>query len=159
MRLKNTILLILLFSSITVIIGCSNATVNGLLEAGSVYVVDRNVQKFIRQDDSSNTYTVLGTVTAPVSVLVNNAFLTNQTDSIVGADNTFSVSGNNITINKDLFVGDVIEIEINQFVQQYIDYNKIWKQDLENKLDDFYDAMNWDKPNPNLLKASQFFGF
>ena len=103
-----------------VIIGCSNATVNGLLEAGSVYVVDRNVQKFIRQDDSSNTYTVLGTVAAPVSVLVNNAFLTNQTDSIVGADNTFSVSGNNITINKDLFVGNVIEIEINQFVQQQL---------------------------------------
>ena len=103
-----------------VIIGCSNATVDGLLEAGSVYVVDRNVQKFIRQDDSSNTYTVLGTVSAPVSVLVNNEFLTNQTDSIVGADNTFSVSGNNITINKDLFVGDVIEIEINQFVEQQL---------------------------------------
>lgn len=103
-----------------VIIGCANATVDTLVEAGSVYVVDRNVQKFIRQDDSSNTYTVLGTVTAPVSVLVNNVFLTNQTDSIVGADNTFSVSGNNITINKDLFVGDVIEIEINQFVQQQL---------------------------------------
>ena len=103
-----------------VIIGCSSATVNALTEAGSVYVVDRNVQKFIRQDDSSNTYTVLGTVTAPVSVLVNNVFLTNQTDSIIGADNTFSVSGNNITVNKDLFVGDVIEIEINQFVQQQL---------------------------------------
>ena len=103
-----------------VIIGCSNATVDGLVEAGSVYVVDRNVQKFIRQDDSSNTYTVLGTVSSPISVLVNNVFLTNQTDSIIGADNTFSVSGNNITINKDLFVGDVIEIEINQFVEQQL---------------------------------------
>ena len=30
---------------------------------------------------------------------------------------------------------------------------------LENKLDDFYLAMNWEKPNPNLAKASQFFGF
>jgi hypothetical protein len=103
-----------------VIIGCPNADVNGSTEAGVVVVVDRNVQKFIRQDDSSNTYTVLGTVTGPVSVLVNNVFLTNQTDSIVGADNTFSVSGNNITINKDLFVGDVIEIETNQFVQQQL---------------------------------------
>jgi hypothetical protein len=103
-----------------VIIGCASATVNTLVEAGSVYVVDRNVQKFIRQDDSSNTYTVLGTVTAPVSVLVNNVFLTNQTNSIVGADNTFSVSGNSITINKDLYVGDMIEIEINQFVQQQL---------------------------------------
>lgn len=103
-----------------VIIGCSNATVSGATEAGSVYVFDRNVQKFIRQDDSSNTYTVLGTVTEPVSVIVNNTFLLNQTAGIVGADNTFSVSGNNVTINKTLAVGDVIEIEINQFVQQQI---------------------------------------
>ena len=103
-----------------VIIGCSNATVNGLLEAGSVYVVDRNVQKFIVSNAAITTYTVLGTVTAPVSVLVNNVFLTNQVQGIVGADNTFSVSGNNITINKTLAVGDVIEIEINQFVQQQL---------------------------------------
>jgi len=49
--------------------------------------------------------------------------------------------------------------EILDFVEQYIDYDKIWKQELENKLDDFYKAMNWEKPNPNLNKASQFFGF
>ena len=103
-----------------VIIGCSNATVNTLTEAGSVYVVDRNVQKFIVSNPATTTYTVLGTVTAPVSVSVNNVFLTNQTASIVGAANTFSVSGNNITINQPLAVGDVIEIEINQFVEQQL---------------------------------------
>ena len=103
-----------------VIIGCSKATVDGLLEAGSVYVVDRNVQKFIVSNAATTTYTVLGTVTAPVSVLVNNIFLVNQTDSVLGGSNTFSVSGNNITINQELFVGDVIEIEINQFVEQQL---------------------------------------
>jgi hypothetical protein len=35
----------------------------------------------------------------------------------------------------------------------------IWEKELENKITDFYDAMAWDKPNPNLVKASQFFGF
>ena len=40
-----------------------------------------------------------------------------------------------------------------------IDYDLIWEKELENKLDDFYKAMNWDKPNPNLAKASQFFSF
>jgi hypothetical protein len=35
----------------------------------------------------------------------------------------------------------------------------IWQKELENKLDDFYKAMDWEKPNPNLAKASQFFGF
>jgi len=53
-------------------------------------------------------------------VLVNNVFLVNQTDSVLGGSNTFSVSGNNITINQELFVGDVIEIEINQFVEQQL---------------------------------------
>jgi hypothetical protein len=44
-----------------VVIGCKNATVDSLDQAGAVYVFDRNVQRFIRQDDSSNVYTVLGT--------------------------------------------------------------------------------------------------
>ena len=101
-----------------VIVGCKNATVDSDLEAGKVFVFDRNVQKFIRQDDSSNIYPVLGSVTEPVSVLINNVFLTNQTSGIVGATGTFSVAGSNITIVQDLNVGDIIEIETNQFVLQ-----------------------------------------
>jgi len=101
-----------------VIVGCRNETVDTLVEAGSVYVFDRNVQRFIYgEDPSSTTFTVLGTVAAPVSVIVNNQFLINETDSVVGADNTFAVSGNDITIQDPLSVGDVIEIEINQFKQ------------------------------------------
>ncbi len=67
-------------------------------------------------------FTVLGTVTAPVSVIVNNVFLINQTDSIIGAPNSFTVAGNDITINSDLQIGDVIDIETNQFslMQQVI---------------------------------------
>jgi DNA polymerase elongation subunit (family B) len=49
--------------------------------------------------------------------------------------------------------------EILDLVEQHIDYELIWKKELENKLDDFYEAMAWEKPNPNLAKASQFFGF
>jgi DNA polymerase elongation subunit (family B) len=49
--------------------------------------------------------------------------------------------------------------EINEFIQKYIDYDLIWEKELENKLDDFYSAMRWDKPNPNLAAASQFFSF
>ena len=99
-------------------IGCKNNTVDGQTEAGSVFVFDRNVQRIIVSNSAVNTYTVRGTVTAPVSVLLNNVFLTNQVDGIVAAPGTFSVSGNNITLNDTLAVGDVIEIEINQFVQQ-----------------------------------------
>jgi DNA polymerase elongation subunit (family B) len=49
--------------------------------------------------------------------------------------------------------------EVLDLVKRYIDYDLIWEKELENKLDDFYKAMAWDKPNPNLNKASQFFGF
>jgi len=49
--------------------------------------------------------------------------------------------------------------EILDLVEQYIDYDLIWQKELENKLDDFYNAMDWEKPNPNMAKASKFFGF
>ena len=49
--------------------------------------------------------------------------------------------------------------QILDLVEQHIDYDLIWQKELENKLDDFYKAMSWEKPNPNLAKASQFFGF
>ena len=100
-----------------VLIGCADQTVDGKVEAGSVYVFDRNVQRFIYGTETSSVmFTVLGAVTAPVSVIVNNQFLTNQVDSTINANNTFTVSGNDITIQDPLQVGDVIEIETNQFV-------------------------------------------
>ena len=85
-------------------------------QAGTVYVYDRDVQRFIYGTDGSTiTFTVLGTVSAPVSVLVNNVFLTNVLDAAPGVTNTFAVSGNTVTINSDLYIGDIIEIETNAF--------------------------------------------
>jgi EAL domain-containing protein (putative c-di-GMP-specific phosphodiesterase class I) len=105
-------------------VGTPYTTVDGETEAGAVYVFDRNVQTFIKNDDSSNAYTVLGTVTGPVSVIVNNQFLINQTDSTIGAANSFTVSGNTININADLIIGDTIQIETNQFsLIQQVDQN------------------------------------
>ena len=101
-----------------VIIGTPYSTEDSVGGAGSIYVFDRNVQKFIYgTDPSSVTFTVLGTVAEPVSVLVNGVFLVNQNCSVIGADNTFTVSGNTVTINQALQIGDIIEIETNQFAQ------------------------------------------
>jgi len=102
-----------------VIIGTPYSTVNGNVEAGSVYVFDRNVQRFVYGvNASSSSITVLGGApTAPVSVIVNNEFLINQTNSTIGAPNSFTVSGSTVTINMTLKLGDVIEIETNQFQQ------------------------------------------
>ncbi len=108
-----------------VLVGARNTTVDANIEAGCVFAYDRNVQKFIATVAANTTnITVLGNVTEPVSVILNNQFLTNQANGILGADNSFTVSGNTITIYATVNVGDVIEIETNQFVlQQQITQN------------------------------------
>jgi hypothetical protein len=106
-----------------ILIGADKTTVNTEAEAGTVYVYDRDVQRFIYNSDNSTIagyqFTVLGSVAAPVSVLVNGTFLVNETDSLVNSNNTFTVSGNTITINGNLQTGDIVEIETNdlQLVQ------------------------------------------
>ena len=99
-----------------VLIGAPNRTVDSKAEAGTVYVYDRCVQRFIYGTDGSTvSFTVLGTVTEPVSVLVNNTFLVNEIYATPNQSNTFTVSGNTVTINGNLQVGDIIEIETNEF--------------------------------------------
>jgi hypothetical protein len=49
--------------------------------------------------------------------------------------------------------------EIEKIINDHIDLDAIWEGSLQNKIDDFYNAMKWDLPNENLQKASQFFGF
>jgi len=45
-----------------------------------------------------------------------------------------------------------------QFVEQYIDRNKIFEKELKNKLDDFYSALNWGS-FPENNNAQKFFSF
>lgn len=98
-----------------VMIGAPFSTVDGDPEAGAVYVYDRNVQRFIATSTAA-TFTVLGTVTGPISVVQNNVLLINQDNALIGAAGTFEWDGaNSVTINGTVSVGDVIEIETNQF--------------------------------------------
>jgi len=66
---------------------------------------------------------------------------------------------NPLGLDTTAFTGHSDPPEINAFIEQYIDYDLIWEKELNNKLDDFYKAMDWEKPNPNLAAASQFFSF
>ena len=66
---------------------------------------------------------------------------------------------NPLGLDTTAFTGHSDPPEINAFIEQYIDYDLIWEKELNNKLDDFYKAMEWEKPNPNLAAASQFFSF
>ena len=101
-----------LYNNLTITV----ATVDSYSQAGEVYVYDRNVQKFIYGTDTSTVdFTVLGSITEPISVLVNGEFLMNAADTTPHATNTFTVSGNTVTINGNLQIGDIVEIETNQF--------------------------------------------
>jgi DNA polymerase elongation subunit (family B) len=48
---------------------------------------------------------------------------------------------------------------IMDFVKKYIDVDRIFEAELENKMNDFYKALKWEKVNHAEKKLSQFFGF
>jgi len=85
-------------------------------KSGSVYVFDRNVQRYIITDPTVTTFALPVGWSGPVSVILNNQFLTNNRNFI---DGQFSVNGNNVEINSNikLNVGDILEIENNIFTQ------------------------------------------
>ena len=100
-----------------VAIGCSNSTSvsNGNASAGSVYVYDRSVQRFIVTDDTQLVYIVDTSLVAPTSVVLNNQFLTNTEGNVSGQ---YTVTDSNeITLTTPAAVGDILEIEINTFTQ------------------------------------------
>jgi hypothetical protein len=94
--------------------------------AGSVYAIDRSVVRYQITDTNTDTYIMPGTVTAPVSVLLNGQFLNIKTVTEDGLITTDYINGqvdvdydtNQITlIGVDLTIGDILEIETNQFQQ------------------------------------------
>ena len=48
--------------------------------------------------------------------------------------------------------------QITDFVEKYIDRNKIFDREIRGKLDDFYASMNWDKL-PENNNMNKFFSF
>lgn len=49
--------------------------------------------------------------------------------------------------------------EIMDFVEQYIDRDMIYKAELENKVNDFYNALKWEKASNDTKTAKKFFAF
>jgi hypothetical protein len=87
-----------------------------IINAGAVFAFDRSTIKYIVSNAAQKTYAIPLPYITPISVLLNNQYLTN-TDQFINGQ--FTVSGNNIVLSTaiTLNVGDVIEIETNQFQQ------------------------------------------
>ena len=49
--------------------------------------------------------------------------------------------------------------EIMDFVETYVDRDMIYKAELENKVDDFYNALKWEKASNDTKTAKKFFAF
>ena len=92
---------------------------------GSVYVFDRTVVRSIIDDVGVTTYSIPGATTEPVSVSLNGQFLNprdvlasgNLYTSFIDGQVDIDLDASTITLlnNVTLTVGDVLEIETNQF--------------------------------------------
>jgi hypothetical protein len=49
--------------------------------------------------------------------------------------------------------------QIMEYIENNVDRNKMYEQELKGKLEDFYLVMKWDYPNVNMKKAEEFFNF
>ena len=96
-----------------IIVGCPNDTYDSVADAGSVYVYDRSVQKFIVTSATQTVYQTDASLVSPTSVMLNNQFLTNSAGNPSGQ---FTVTGaNEITLTDPAAVGDILEIDVNTF--------------------------------------------
>jgi len=97
-----------------ILVGTPFDDAGAVTAAGSVYAFDRSVIRYLVTDVSQLTYTMPGTPQGPIGVILNNQFLQNIDQFINGQ---FSVVGSDIVLANTvaLTVGDVLEIETNQF--------------------------------------------
>jgi DNA polymerase elongation subunit (family B) len=49
--------------------------------------------------------------------------------------------------------------ELMEFIEKYADKDKLFERELEGKLRDFYEALNWDFASENMATAKKFFSF
>jgi hypothetical protein len=114
---------------------------------GAVYVWDRSVERQLITDTTVTTYTMPGTPTAPVSVLLNGEFLTVRNVTENAVTKTQFINGqvdidydtNQITLLSSvmLTVGDNLEIETNKFqpVQKVISNTPVQNNQFGQALD------------------------
>jgi hypothetical protein len=101
-----------------------------ILSAGAVYAFDRGVLKYMITDVEQLTYAIPVTAQDPITVILNNQYLTNTAQYING---DFTVSGNTIVLSPSisLTIGDSLVIETNEFQQvQKITANTVIDQSL-----------------------------
>jgi hypothetical protein len=98
----------------TIVVGAPRDNSGAVNITGNSYVFDRSVVRYEITNTTQTTYAITGGYAAPVAVLLNGQYLTNTEQYVNGQ---FTVSGNDIILSSSvaLTIGDVLEIETNQF--------------------------------------------
>ncbi|MBM37733.1 MAG: hypothetical protein CMO97_01555 [Woeseia sp.] len=94
------------------IVGAPNQTVNGLANAGTAYVYNREVQAFQVQDDSAETYTTRYSTVGIPKLYING---TETRDSAKYIGGTWTKVSKTYTLSTTPVAGQEIEININRF--------------------------------------------
>jgi hypothetical protein len=96
-----------------IIVGAPETTINGLTQAGCMYIIDRSVFRYQVTNTSTTTYAIPQPATGPISVQVNGVYLLSTDQSLSGQ---YTISGNNVVFTDINFtIGDNIDIGTNQF--------------------------------------------
>jgi hypothetical protein len=94
------------------IVSVPDVTVDSLNNAGRVYVYDRAVQNFQVTDTSVLSYTTVENIQLPTAVELNGQFLLNSATAV---DGQYTVTGNTVTLETVISVGDTVSVDVNQF--------------------------------------------
>ena len=91
-----------------------DSTGTTISHAGAVYAFDRTSVNLQVTNVNQNTYSIPGSSTAPVAVLLNGVYLTNTAYYINGQ---YTISGFSVVLSSSvvLTVGDILTIQTNQF--------------------------------------------
>jgi hypothetical protein len=92
-------------------------TVNGAptpILAGNTYVYDRSVIRYSVNDVLEDTYAIPGVPVDPIMVVLNGEYLTSTQFAVNGQ---YTIVGSDVVLSSstELTIGDILEIETNQF--------------------------------------------
>ena len=139
-----------------------NETVDDIAKTSAV----KNVTKYVKMMDKG---AVVGECakSTPAHVkasIIHNQFIKKfkiQAEPIRNGEKIkwIYLKNNELGLDALAFRGYEDPPELMEFIEKYADKDKLFERELEGKLRDFYDALNWDFASENMATAQKFFSF
>lgn len=102
-----------------------NDGTDGAVDVGSVFVFDKDAERFLVKDTTTLSFTTTKSIVGKPLVSVNNRYLVNSDDYLYVGN--YTQAGDTITIDDiDVDLGDIVEVDTNNFTlagQLYLESN------------------------------------